>query len=65
MLFATGTKGGVWHKKAWGCGSPTFLKLFLFTVVCRCYSDSRMTIQKKFGETIATPPETGGACGPV
>ena len=30
MLFATGTKGGVWHKKLWGWNTTTFLKLFFF-----------------------------------
>ena len=25
-----GQRGGVYQKKAWGCGSPTFLKLFCF-----------------------------------
>ena len=30
MLFATGTKGGVWHKKLWGCSRPTFLEVFFF-----------------------------------
>ena len=30
MLFVTGTKGGVYRKKAWGCTGPTFLEVFCF-----------------------------------
>ena len=30
MLFGTGTKGGVYRKKAWGCTGPTFLEVFCF-----------------------------------
>ena len=30
MLFVTGTKGGVEHKKPWGWNTTTFLKLFCF-----------------------------------
>ena len=49
MLFATGTKGGVWHKKLWGWNIPDFLELFYFPLFAPNYSDSMMTIQKNHG----------------
>ena len=49
MLFGTGTKGGVFQKKALGCSSPTFLELFCFPWFAPYYSDFIMTIQKNPG----------------
>ena len=49
LFFGTGTKGGVYQKKAWGCTSPTFLELFCFPVFTPYYADSIMTIQKNPG----------------
>ena len=60
MLFATGTKGGVWHKKLWGWNTTTFLELFCFLWFCPYYSASIMTNTEKSGKTIATPPRNGG-----
>ena len=59
MLFAPGTKGGVGHKKAWGCGSPTFLEVFCFPGVCPLLFGFQNDDAEKFGETIATPPKRG------
>ena len=30
LFFVPGTKGGVEHKKPWGCTGPTFLEVFCF-----------------------------------
>ena len=64
MLFVTGTKGGVEHKKAWGWNTTTFLKLFCFLVFVSLQSASRLPIEKNQGKTIATPPERGVPTGP-
>ena len=49
LFFGTGTKGGAFQTKAWGCSSPTFLELFCFLWFAHYYSDSIMTIQKNQG----------------
>ena len=64
MLFGTGTKGGVYRKKAWGCTGPTFLKLFFFCGLSLLIGFPRADTEKS-GKTIATPPETGVPTGPV
>ena len=63
MLFATGTKGGVWHKKLWGCSRPTFLEVFFFCGLPLLFGFHDDDTEKS-GETIATPPQKGGSYRP-
>ena len=30
LILCHRDKGGGWHKKPWGCGTPTFLEVFCF-----------------------------------
>ena len=63
MLFGTGTKGGVYREKAWGCTGPTFLELFclLWFVPTNRLPACRY---RKIGEDDSAPPETGVPSGP-
>ena len=63
MLFATGTKGGVWHKKLWGCNTTTFLKLFCFLWFAPSIRlpDCRY---RKIREDDSDPPQKGGSYRP-
>ena len=56
MLFVTGTKGGVEHKKAWG---HHHINSFVFCL-CLLTVGFQIADRAKSGKTIETPLETGG-----
>ena len=64
MLFGTGTKGGVFQEKAWGCSNPTFLELFCFLCGLPLLFGFHNDDTEKSGKTIATPPKRGVPTGP-
>ena len=64
MLFGTGTKGGVYRKKAWGCTSHTFLEVFFFSDLPLLIGFERADTEKS-EETIATPPKGGFLPAPI
>ena len=55
LIFATGTKGGVWHKKRGGVAAPHSLNSFVSCGLLRLFGFQNDD-PEKFGETIATPP---------
>ena len=59
-----GQRGGCGIKKRGGVAAPHSLNSFVFCGLLRLFGFENDDTEK-FGETIATPPETGGACGPV
>ena len=64
MLFGTGTKGGVFQEKAWGCSNPTFLELFCFMWFAPIFGFHNDDTEKS-GKTIATPPKGGFLPAPI
>ena len=63
LFFAPGTKGGVFHKKAWGVPTPHSFKSFVFYGLPLLFGFHNDDTEKS-GETIATPPEKGGSYRP-
>ena len=63
MLFVTGTKGGGNKNSAGGVTSTLSLNSFVFRGLSILIGFPRADTEK-FGETIATPPETGVPTGP-
>ena len=63
MFFAAGTKGGVRHDPANGCGNSLFPIFFVFRSLSLLFGFHNDDTEKS-GETIATPPKRGVPTGP-
>ena len=59
-----GQRGGCGKKSCGGVPAPHSLKPFVFRGLPLLFGFHNDDTEKS-GKTIATPPETGGACGPV
>ena len=59
-LSVQGQRGGVYQKKAWGCTSPTFLKLFCFLWFVPSNRLPACRYRKIRGDDSA-PPRNGGS----
>ena len=61
---ATGLEGGVWHEFWLGCTTASFVYLTHSAVVSQFERPIRRPRGRMMAGTRATPPKSGGSCGP-
>ena len=64
MLFAAGTKGGVFQEKAWGCSTPHSLNSFVFRGLPLLFGFHNDDTEKSEGDDSDPPPKRGVPTGP-